>query len=290
MKDNCMLEQLYEELKDMNKSPLNVHWTNPIGLLGMLDSGFIKGDPYEDDTTLAPKKGEVATIRRSEDKRISSLRGREKEYKDSLLGLSSSINGVKIYLFTDRIKSAVRGVKKYPISEYGVRERSIVKKSTDMLYEFYTDFSKGNIDKKEFSKVFSRKVDEFAREVAKKKKPTFSNEELNKVIAYLNKKFGVEKEMFKGYRDSLEKAIFASDGLSSGKTREGEERFTYDNEKSKGIPMKPEFMKIRFMNVLDNYKSHYKKLAQYMKLDEKMFVKDKNYTKIMEIANEEGFK
>ena len=70
------IDLLLEELKDINKSPHNIHYTNIFNIVDILKDGFLKGRKYWHSNY--GDYQEIATIRRSEDKRLGSIRKKKR--------------------------------------------------------------------------------------------------------------------------------------------------------------------------------------------------------------------
>lgn len=279
---------LTEELKDIDKFPHNVHYTNEERLVYILEDGYLKGSIY--DFTLK-KRTEISTLRRSEDRRIKALKKKDPEkHREKMNELSENIGNVKIYLFTDRIKSGARGIKKYPIAEFNVASRNFINEYFIKLYERFSIYSSNeDVEPEDFQKD----VENFINNILKNKKEKLEtkksfkeDEDIKKLKEYLNKKYKVENDVFDNslfFVHNIFNSLVKLKNLHS--QRESEERFYYSHKKSKGIPVKKEFMKIRFL-MFDNFEiDNYEKLYSYMIKRPELFVKDRVFDRIIKELN-----
>jgi len=267
------LSVLSEELKDINKNPYNIHYTNSNSLLNILKHGYLKGKSY---VSFFNNKAEIATLRRSEDKKLRKLRDSDPdEFRNTMERLSPNIDDVKIYLFTDRIRSAVRGAKKFPISEYNLTDLKYLNILIEKIYNgiFFSDDPTANF--KEIKKDILELI---------KDKDEKEEEQFNKINKLLSKKYKVNKNSLNVKKDVIYNIIRINKNITNQKgRREAEERFSFDR-KYEGIPAKPEFMKIRFINPYRMNKKYYIELLPFIKNNKKLFVQDKALEKVKKIA------
>jgi len=264
---------LAEELKDINKNPHNIHYSNIRNLIDILKDGYLEGSYY--DVSLKRDNPEIATLRRSEDKKISLLRkNNPKKYDDIMFHLSESIDDVKIYLFTDRIRSSVRKIKKYPISEYNISDNETVEKNTKELYEKYEIYPKVNYNT--FKKEIIEICKSFLKNADEEKRISFQHEKEDEIKKILKEKYGIKNYIFDKYSYVFFDIVFSLKRLrKSYNNREGEERFKYDAKKSKGIPVNPNFMKIRILKLYPEKIEDYKELINYINKTPSLFIQDK---------------
>ncbi len=281
-------ELLKEELKDISKYPHNIHYTNLSSLIEILKTGYLRGNRYMYSANTG--KEEVATLRRGEDKTMGVLkRKNEKEHADKMSSLSRNIGDVKIYLFTDRIKAGARGISIKPVAELNIA-------TSDHIDHYLKEIYKKNLGLKD-----NPKFEDFCNKVLEIIKKQISiNEELSQVppellmdkefdkemFGYL-KSFGVSEERYHRAKYTMEK-LFPLVMKVSKKykySREAEERFAYDKKKSKGIPVKPEFMKIRITDFNEEHSEKYKKIAVYMKANPSLFMRGTIFDKIVKLAD-----
>jgi len=267
------LSILSEELKDINKNPYNIHYTSSNSLLNILKHGYLKGKSY---VSFFKNKAEIATLRRSEDKKLRKLRDSDPdEFRNTMERLSPNIDDVKIYLFTDRIRSAVRGAKKFPISEYNLTDLKYLNILMEKIYNgiFFSDDPTANF--KEIKKDILELI---------KDKDEKEEEQFNKINKLLSKKYKVNKSSLNVKKDVIYNIIRINKNITNQKgRREAEERFSFDR-KYEGIPAKPEFMKIRFINPYRMNKKYYIELLPFIKNNKKLFVQDKALEKVKKIA------
>ena len=267
------LSILSEELKDINKNPYNIHYTSSNSLLNILKHGYLKGKSY---VSFFNNKAEIATLRRSEDKKLRKLRDSDPdEFRNTMERLSPNIDDVKIYLFTDRIRNAVRGAKKFPISEYNLADLKYLNILMEKIYNgiFFSDDPTANF--KEIKKDILELI---------KDKDEKEEEQFNKINKLLSKKYKVNKSSLNVKKDVIYNIIRINKNITNQKgRREAEERFSFDR-KYEGIPAKPEFMKIRFINPYRMNKKYYIELLPFIKNNKKLFVQDKALEKVKKIA------
>ena len=278
---------LVEELKDIDKFPHNVHYTNENNLVSILRDGYLKGSIY---SFTLKKSSEISTLRRSEDRRIKALKKKDPEkYEEKMEELSENIGSVKIYLFTDRIKSGARGIKKYPIAEYNIADRKFINEHFKVLFEKYQIYQNNKgVELKDFQKDLEGFINNILKnkkgKIETKKTFMYSNEDpdMIKIKKYLKDKYKVEEEIVEKviyFLHSIFNSLVKLKNLHS--QRESEERFHYNDDKIKGIPVKKEFMKIRFLKFYSLETSTYEKLYPYMIKKPGLFVKDKNFDRII---------
>jgi hypothetical protein len=206
---------------------------------------------------------EIATARKS------TFSTYDKIKKDKI---SRNIGSAEFQIYKDRI-STLRGIKIKPISEYSLFFKREFEKDLDIYPEniqeviknFIISFFKNeNIDyrkeenKKKYYNIF---LEKFLR-----KCPEFKN--FSKSLAVLNSLFN----NYFGYSNLLI-------------NREGEERIGID----KGIPLKPEYMKIKILSSFEkDFPKYYctseetiKKFKKDILKYDKMFIKDDNYNNLI---------
>lgn len=279
-----------EEMKDINKFPFNVHHTNVESMAAIMKSGFLRGSDYGEIGTLHSGDREIATLRRSEDKNIASYRdSNPNAYKSKMRNLSMEIEDVKIYLYTDRIKAGARGIKKYPIAELNIYNEKRIRMFLTFLY---TDLNakKNGTPFNEFSKKLTDKIVSLMEMYEDGDRKIMSNQKLRDAISsWLRKEFKFKEEKSKDinfkFYDLFNSVAAQQNRL---KNREGEERFRYKKDKD-GIPVKPEFMKVRFLEFNKDYLKFYKEIFRYAK-DEKIFFKDKVFKQIKSYIKSFEFK
>jgi len=277
---------IYEELSDINKTPFNIHWTNPHSLIGMFEDGYITGSFYNPSNSLQKNKNEIATLRRSEDKRFSNLKRKGGDFSFELENLSSNIDGVKIYLFMDRIKTAVRSVKKYPISEYSVSDLKGFERQIGEIYKRLAKMKALTMNLKEFKELFKRRGNKIVESLKiSGLMIRQGSEPVREMFLIIKKEFKLDIDEEENIEWYIRLALKSLQGLKKNK-REGEERITYDIRKIKGIPIKPEFMKIRFVKVDESKYKDYIKLVPFMEENKKLFVIDKNFKEVIKIGKE----
>ena len=253
------LELLYEALKDMAKDTDTVHYTNFIGLLGILRDGKLKAQNYRDKAK--ENTVEVAALRRSRDRYLQAMKRNDNErYKKETSELSENIGSIKIYLHSNRIKASLPNVNKKPISEfYKFNVRDFNESSEELIKIFdncdveITKEKLKEIVKKGLERIVSvkgvDKINDFIRKDY--------NEEIKKVYhAYGLKIINADKyNMFEIYFQNLfnqGRYLFYSSSMG----REAEERFTFGEKSGKdlknvGIPVNPLYMKIRIVDTDD---------------------------------------
>lgn len=234
-----------------------VHHTNLNGLAGILSSRKILPGVYytsvKSNTNI--KDRELATLRRSTDRELTALKRKNRsKYLNKMDSLTENSHGVKIYLFNKEITARLRGVRKRPISEFGKQDRESLKNFIDELY--------GRL------KVENKKIDisdlfSFYKEINKEISSIHAKDP--KSFISVTKREDYSSEVFKrltnkyGYKVTTKDDGYYSDEVFNDnvvsklitmvkdvhKTREGEERFTFNSDKVKGIPVNKRFMKIR---------------------------------------------
>ena len=286
-----LLDNLTEELKDINKSPHNIHYTSPRGLSQILRTGFLTGPKYSDYSSLQPGRGEVATLRRSQDKKLSlHARGNDKrkfQNEVEMGDLSENIDGVKIYLFTDRIRTAVKTVKKYPIAEYAVNDNRSFKNHINNIYKELAKMKKLTMNEEELKQLFILRGAPIIDKLIKQRDTWVGKGAVADMFAILKNKFDLPDKEDVNIEWYTHKALLCMLSFKKDR-REGEERITYDNKKSKGIPVKSEFMKIRFVGFEKRYLDYYNKIVPYMKKNRNLFIVDANFAKIIELVEKGG--
>ena len=291
------LELLYEELSAMNRMIKNVHYTNLSSLEGILSSKKIYGSIYEYSTNKG--KSELATLRRSIDKELSNSRRGENSnrYRIKLEKLSGSAGDVKIYLFTDRILAYVRGVRKTPISEYGIETLNKYKDSVKSLYKA----SNKKISEEQFFNEFKKVAKEIGNYLDKTeprgRSISFINEtpEFNSIFNTFLNKYEVEIKKYHSFF-AREIGTYILKLKRGYYQREGEERLQF-NDTERGIPIDPRLMRIRFVG-LDMLKDGEnpndifddpKDIIKLIKANNSVFMKDEMYYKVMKaLARKEG--
>lgn len=280
------MNKIFEELKDIDKTPLNIHWTNPHNLYGILKDGYIKGNKY--NTSLSDySKSEVATLRRSIDKGFTNLQRNRTSFEAGVSKLSGNIEGIKIYLFTNRIKSAVKSVKKYPIAELSLMDIKAFERQVRYVYDNIFKGEEDPLPFKEFTEFFKKNGNKVLKNIDDDTDIRRNRVIIDRMNNRILKKYGVDPSESETADWYVRLALVSLVKMRKIK-REGEERFSYDEEKTKGIPVKPEFMKIRFMKVDERKVNDYMKLAPYMKQNKNLFIIDRNYQKILDIVGKEG--
>ena len=238
-----------------------VHYTNIEGLYGILHSGFINPQRYsvdaltdankESDPWTIHTRREIATLRRGIAKEYTSLKKQNKDrYESNLSSLTSNAGKIKIYLFNKNITSKLRGVTKRPIAEFG---KGSLQTFNDGVESLYVALSKTNEnlkydDLKKYLKKMGREISNWSIENSNtyvKSNAPIVKEKIDKMIIDLNldvsKIEHKETDLYGRIFHLINNLIF----FYTGKTREGEERLTFKDRKIEGIPVSPEFMKIK---------------------------------------------
>lgn len=240
------LENLLEELKDFHSELDVVHYTNPVGLIGILIDKKIKPNEYYAKTRKS--KGvhpEISTLRKSSEKYYTKSR-------DEMKTLTENSDGVRIHLDTRKITASVRGAKKEPISEFNIvaKNRKNIE-FTELKKELENIINK-EVNTKELEEFISNLASELNKELGnsihRKLSDQFEKEYLDK-LAKFYKKYGVPPQgnslkFTNRVLNTIKSFLF-----SSTSTREGEERIVF-NKKTKrdgGIPINPEYMKIEIL-------------------------------------------
>lgn len=288
-----MLEFLLEELKEMKKQADFVHHTNIVALYLILKSGYLETNLY-DDSISARKDNEleIAVLRRSFDKALSAIKRRsEEEFNRKMSDLSARINGVKIYLYSNRILTSVRGIKKNPISEFNIRHKREFEEGMGRFYRKY------NTDDKYTKKDFSRFMENLIKDKIKNSKSMKQKEAIKKasnddyffpeMLSFL-KNFELLKEAEKTsiIKYDLMRCIIACyySNLPGTIGREGEERFRL-KDSSNGIPVNRNYMRIRIYKEFSDEDLNYflkndderKDFAQMLDKYKSIFLVDKNF-------------
>jgi hypothetical protein len=305
MKLEYLLKNLTEEIAMRSEV---VHHTTLEALAGILDFGIIMPNIYAVSSRSGiiggdRKDRELATLRRSVDRGFTQIRKKSEEnYKEKLEDLTENSGDVKIYLFNRNITSKLRGVSKKPISEYGKENEIRVKDATFMLYRVmrtYKAVDKKRVEKfvgdfrKDISEIYSVK----SRTAGRAERIGNSKKEFFKEISSA---FGFddnEKNKIEKYFDELAGEIIRAERDHKEGTREGEERLIFKSRDTRGIPVSPEFMKIRIirkftvndfirMRDWDGIDFSVKELRANLIKYKKTFLIDKNYNYLVSAIDE----
>lgn len=287
---------LSEELKDINKYPHNIHYTNEDSLVSILMDGYLKGSSYS--FTLNKNRTEISTLRRSEDKRLKALKNKDSnKYYEKMKDLSENIGNVKIYLFSERIKSGVRGIRKYPIAEFNVSDIKLLNEYITNLYKiFKIEENNEGVKYEDFKKDFKSFITNIIVEKKLKpdnKKDPKNDEVLNEIGIFLSEKYKIPQNLSGNFRFSILSILRILIRLKNLESqREAEERFYYDSGKRvEGIPVKKEFMKIRFLTYDRDRMEQYREIYPYMVGNKNsVFLKDKIFYKILQETEKKVFR
>lgn len=254
------LELLFEALKDMAKDTDTVHYTNFIGLLGILRDGKLKAQNYRDKAK--ENTVEVAALRRSKDRYLQAMKRNDNErYKKETAELSENVGSIKIYLHSNRIKASLPNVNKKPISEfyiYSVRELDGIYKKIKKIYEKYD----ASLSEDKFKSLIKQGLKEVENKIGlenlknEKKMGVFIPVVENIVKdAKLNiSNNDTHNTLLRHWENALHQGRYLFYSSSMG--REAEERFTFGEKSGKdlknvGIPVNPLYMKIRIVDTDD---------------------------------------
>lgn len=281
---------ILEELKDFKSNYDFVHYTDLHGLHGILSDKKIIGKLYYDKLNKGRNTEEISILRTSVD---STLKDPGK--------LTYKADGVKIFLDTKKITSTIRGVRKYPISEFSLSYMSWYKYRVN---EFFYSLKDEYIEQ-ENKKWIEREI-----------KKTVENllVGLRKEIGVPNKtKYDPHREIFKnGANNILNKMAFKSredklkqlDNLTNAivyyakykeNNREGEERLSFKLKNTPGIPLDKEYMKIKITKDFEDEKYDFsyfftinraEALLKNIVKNEKLFFIDNNYRSLLKGLSE----
>lgn len=218
---------ILEELEDFKDEKDLIHYTNLVGLFGILRSRKIKSQSYSvssSDRVLGVS--EISTMRKS-------LKSRVEKNEDDMASLTYKSDGVKIHLDSKKILASVRGIKKNPISEFSKSENerlsSLIRSS---LYGKDIDRRKFMFD---FKKIAEKNL-KLDRE-GKKIEETFEG---RREMTTFIKKYDVDENVFLSML-----TLYRSIAIKQAKRIEGEERFSFKYSKEeKGIPLNKEYLEI----------------------------------------------
>jgi len=220
------LSYLKEELTDIPASVDNIHYTTIEHLFRILDTGKLIGGKYHISTFKSKKRGipELCTVR--------SSRAKELDSKDRSTLSDNASGPVKIYLFTNRILSSVRGIKKAPIAELPIASKNNIDHYKSLFKENF------GIDCPVIAtREDSVKISYFPE---RREGDKYQEETYDKIMDAL-KKIKLDKDS-KAERIAIYLNNAICDNFADLKNRESEERFVFNA--SNGIPIKPELMKI----------------------------------------------
>lgn len=312
MKLDYLFKNLTEEMALRSEV---VHHTSLEALAGILESGMLRPNIYPVSSRSGiiggdRKDYELATLRRSVDRNISSIkklkkfkgRGSEGEetYREKLGDLTENSGDIKIYLFNRTITSKLRGVSKKPISEYGKENEILVNGAIFKLYRVmktYKDVEKRKVEKflndyrKDIAEIYNARIRPWdrAERIENSRKQYF--EELVSVFDFKG-----EEDKIKESYENLSREITNAERSFKKGTREGEERIIFKDKKTGGVPVSPEYMKIRiitkftvkdFIKMRDligldfSVRGLRKNLIKY----KKAFLVDENYTSLLDAIN-----
>lgn len=310
-----MLELLMEALKEMNKQADFVHYTNLEALYKMLKGGSIASRSYVDTVGGKEDEREIAVLRRSIDKGLSYLKKKdEAKYDDKMRGVSENISGVKIYFYSNRILTSLRGVTKNPVSEYNIfykrqyetEMKSFFKEFRNKQFGFDEEdyISYGLELLREASKTIQVKSSKELFELVKT--PNFFIKTVEKFL----KKFSLFSEYAdlegdsknvkllnakrREVRDKLAR-ILASGLYSlypSTVGREGEERFRFKGKIYK-IPFDKDYLRIRFYKKFTEEDIEFfsmetaKEFLELLEKYKEIFLVDESYKNLIALIKEE---
>ena len=251
-----VLSYLKEELNDIPAVPKNIHNTNFEGLYGILKSGKLKGNSYTVKTSVTKDYNqELCTTRNTHKLSDTEKRG---------LSLTAD-GGVRIELFSDRIRTAHRGTKLRPIAELPIQEKVNIKR-----------------DKKEFEDTWGfeppnlvDKNHKYDKEVGKAYTFDYAKRHHLSVPQKVSLNYDINH-----YNNSI---AFYYKELEN---REREERFILESP----IPVNPKYMRIVLETDVDGIKNWdfqfiHKHAGTFLDLMEKhssVFKKDKNYNEFVD--------
>ena len=304
MKLEYLLKNLTEEIAMRSEV---VHHTTLEALAGILDFGIIMPNIYAVSSRSGiiggdRKDRELATLRRSVDRGFTQIRKKSEEnYKEKLEDLTENSGDVKIYLFNRNITSKLRGVSKKPISEYGKENEILVNGAIFKLYRVmktYKDVEKRKVEKflndyrKDIAEIYNARIRPWdrAERIENSRKQYF--EELVSVFDFKG-----EEDKIKESYENLSREITNAERSFKKGTREGEERLIFKSRDIRGIPVSPEFMKIRIirkftvndfirMRDWDGIDFSVKELRANLIKYKKTFLIDKNYNYLVSAIDE----
>jgi len=265
------LSYLKEELSDIPAEAENIHYTNLFKLYKILESGKLNGvSDYFVTTNISDIKGrkpELCTIRK---RNISDKARSELSYGAS--------GGVKFSLFTKRIMTSIRGVKKEPIAEAPKLILTDLKNTAKEFKKDYkldlpffvdrkSDFNKVNPWTMEIKDVKKSKVPEIVKAWDFVQKHNLDAKAITLIL--------VANRLLVSYYKQVQE-------------RETEERFILPD----GLPIDPKYMTIEIISnsgkgdnrsvkqIFD--KQNAKKFLDLLNEYQDCFVKNKNYKDLIE--------
>lgn len=251
-----VLTYLKEELNDILAVPKNIHNTNFEALFNILKDGKLKGNSY----TVKTK------ITKDEDKELCTTRNTHKLSNKEKHALSLTADGgVRIELFSDRIRTSHRGTKLRPIAELPIQEKVNIKRAKEDFEKKWGFAPPNFLDKKH----------KYDKEVGKAY--TFDYSKRHHLST-------LEKVDFNRDLDFYNKSI--SYYYEELQNREREERFVLKSP----IPTSPKFMKITLETNVDGIQNwdfqfvqkHAVEFQELMKKNSSLFKHDKNYDEFMD--------
>lgn len=313
------LVSILEELKDINPVVKNVHYTDLFGLYGILNNGILKGQDYW--YKASDKKNsdfEIASIRNTSQYKYDNASDEVKKE------LSSSVSFIKINLFTDRIKSGVRGASVKPIAEIPKRYLEIDKKErraiedsidwflvskqiilpADMTKKMFIDGAMEILRKKDLFPDFKYFRDDIFDVGIKAFSIIAKQLRKDGSIKVNLRKDGNTKELLLKILDYNRES---ANNFNHIRNRETEERIVVNNKRT-GIPVNSKFMNIKILNFTDE---KFKKDVKYLNREwdddnldrkkgigefiqlieeyarENVIVKDENYYRLISMLNKE---
>lgn len=235
-----------------------VHHTNLFSLFNILNSEYLLPSSYTVNAfnnktdIMGSDVREIAVLRRSIDRYIKSLNPAKQVSK--LSDLTVNARGVKIYLFSDKILSSLRGVRRKPISEIAKANMADLEKFITLAYNNIKKID-NTIERKSVSaivKKYGKLISPHLDGLSKRQieiigdNNNFFEMYYDKMAKDLNLKLDTKekRDLFISYiHVPIKIDIIINKNLHLD--REGEERFKISKKGSAGIPVNKKYMKIR---------------------------------------------
>jgi hypothetical protein len=256
-------EILNEALKDISTENKVYHRTSVPILYHILSSGKLSSSFYPSNTyneinkeKIPHKQKEIATARKSTFSALDKNFGNKEQ-------LSSNIGYIEFEIYKDRVKT-LRNVKIKPIAELPREAERYMMQKLVPIYGEYRNSKKVLLQLMNSykNKLFDEdSFEEYASDYLDLNKDYFNINDLK-----------ILKKHFFNYQKFI-------------KEREGEERI----QTNEGIPLNPNYMKIR---ILDSFKNELpknwdlpKQFANLIKKNKDLFVQDKNYNDLLKLLS-----